>query len=48
MWGKQGLRKYKYKDKHKENTKTYTKTNTRTTDRPMMLCIFGKEMTKGV
>ena len=32
----------------KNNTKTNTKTNTRTTDRPMMLYVFGKEMTKGV
>ena len=29
-------------------TKTNTKTNARTTDRPMILYVFGKEMTIGV
>ena len=52
LCNRQGLRKHK--DKHKPNTNTNTNankntiTNTRTTNRPKMLYIFGKEMTKGV
>ena len=40
IWGRQGL--------HNTNTKTNANTNTRTTDRPMMLNVFGKEMTNRV
>ena len=51
--GRQGLRKYKDKDKDKHKEKyidkyRQTEQTDRTTDRPMMLYVFGKEMTTGV
>ena len=43
---RKGLRKFKYKDKHKD--KYNDKDKYKNIGQPMMLYVFGKEMTKGV